>query len=548
MTPEQLRQLIRFLLKEIEIVLEHSDVQNDKDIQRMYQGIDNVFEQIGINLSDILPVDLYKEYLNGLKNATKELGAAGVVITNATQEVNKAISAPVHVDALSAIVSDTMLDLSAAIRTAKIYAHKNLDETLTEVQDEIAKGILQGKSTKKISKRVAEKFAEKKMTAFVTKDGKHLPLDFYAETVVRTKKQTASNHAHLNRYDEKGVKHVTVTGAVPTCATCARYRGIVFSTQRGDKFPYLNLYTTFPLHPNCKCNFRPFVMKFKRPEEIDKELSKAKQFNPDKDPRSVEEKKRYDDIQKVQAKARRKSLSYEKMKRKLGAKGPQTYNEYLNVRNNNKQQYHEWVAMMKKLTNDVKDGTINVQNKVHKEKTMINDKMKKYAKEVWQKELTEDEKTAIKDYTLDDKGILNKILLSPSANPIDEIKNTIENISSAINKFDFNEELTLYRGVGKDEYDFITNGNVVKTFLNFKSTSLSNEVATNFSVINRLNNTTNRNHIIIVKTKPNTKGAYIGYLSNAENEQEYLLDKGSKFNLIEEYESDNYKVAIIEVL
>ncbi|WP_419791587.1 phage minor capsid protein [Staphylococcus chromogenes] len=539
MTPEQFRQLIRFLLKEIEIVLEHADIEKDKDVQRMYQGIDNVFEQIGINVSDILPVDLYEEYLNGLKNATKELGAAGVAITNATEEVNKAISAPVHVDALSAIVSDTMLDLNAAIRTAKIYAHKNLDETLTEVKDEIAKGILQGKSTQKISKRVAEKFAEKKMTAFVTKDGKHLPLDFYAETVVRTKKQTANNHAHLNRYDEKGVKHVTVTGAIPTCATCARYRGIVFSTQRGDKFPYLNLYTTFPLHPNCKCNFRPFVMKFKRPEEIDKELSKAKQFNPDKDPRSAEEKKRYDDVQKAQAKARRKSLSYEKMKRKLGSKGPQTYNEYLNVQKNNKQLYYNWVAMTKKLTNNVKSVKINSQ-KEQDLFEMNNEKLERLKEngEKWASCLNQDEMDAIIAYTDVAYKSINAYLNNNNSTISYEDKKIIPLISQALSKFELFEPIRVYRGIGDAEYrDIIKNGKLY-TFSSFKSTSVDVNVTDYFS------GGKGQGKKLIVDVPIGTKGAYLDSISIYPDEREFLLDRNQKFRILSD-DGNNLHVEVI---
>ena len=109
------------------------------------------------------------------------------------------------------------------------------------------------------------------MTAFVTKDGKHLPLDFYANTVVKTKIQTATNHAHLNRYADLEVGYVTVTGNVPTCHECARYRDIVFSTKPGDPdFPYINLFTTFPKHPHCSCNFKPYIKKFKSDEQLQK--------------------------------------------------------------------------------------------------------------------------------------------------------------------------------------------------------------------------------------------------------------------------------------
>ncbi|MFO3690260.1 phage minor capsid protein [Staphylococcus felis] len=536
MTTEQLRQLIKFLLKEIEVVIEQGDVENDKDVQRMYQGIDNVFEQIGINVSDILPIDLYEEYLNGLQVATERLGAVGVAITNATSEVNKAISAPVHVDALNAIVADTMLDMSAAIRTSKKYAHKNLDETLSEVKDEIAKGMLQGMTTRKVSKRVAQKFAEKKMTSFVTKDGKHLPLDFYAETVVRTKKQTAFNHAHLNRYEEKGIKHVTVTGNIPTCSTCAKYRGIVFSTKRGDKFPYINLYTTFPLHPNCKCNFRPFVMKFKSDSDIKNALKKAMQFNMNDDPRSKAEKDKYDKQQRLQAKARRMSLSYEKMRRALDDKGPQTYREYINVRTNNKQQYHNWLTMMRRLTNDVKSDKINIR-KVREIFAMDENKIQRLRDngEKWASYLTQEELNAMISYTDVAFKPINAYLNDNTFPIRDEDKKIIPLISQAISKYKLLDPIRVYRGVGESEYlDIIKNGKLY-TFSSFKSTSIDASVTEYFS------GGKEKGKILIVDVPIGARGAYLESISIYPEEQEFLLDRNQSFRIISD---DEYKLHV----
>ncbi|MFO3693632.1 phage minor capsid protein [Staphylococcus felis] len=536
MTPEQLRQLIIFLLKEIEVVIEQGNVENDKDIQRMYQGIDNVFEQIGLNVSDFLPIDLYHEYLNGLQVATEQLGAVGVAIKNVSSEVNKAITAPIHVDALNAIVADTMLDMSAAIRTSKKYAHKNLDETLKEVKKEIAKGMLQGMSTRKVSKRVAQRFAEKKMTAFVTKDGKHLPLDFYAETVVRTKKQTAFNHAHLNRYEEKGIKHVTVTGAIPTCGTCARYRGIVFSTKRGDKFPYINLYTTFPLHPNCKCNFRPYVMKFKSQSEIDKALRVAKAFDKDKDPRSEEEKLKYDNVQKAQAKARRLNLSYEKMRRKLGQKGPQTYNEFIKAKKNDKKKYHEWVAMTKKLTNDVKSDKINVR-KVGETFTMNSNKIQRLHdnSEKWASSLTQEELNAMISYTDVAFKPINAYLNDNTFTIRDEDKKIIPLISQAISKYKLLDPIRVYRGVGESEYlDIIKNGKLY-TFSSFKSTSIDTSVTEYFS------GGKEKGKILIVDVPIGSRGAYLESISIYPEEKEFLLDRNQSFRIISD---DEYKLHV----
>ena len=156
------------------------------------------------------------------------------------------------------------------------------------------------------------------MTAFITKDGKHLPLDFYANTVVKTKIQTATNHAHLNRYSDLEVGYVTVTGNIPTCHECARYRDIVFSTKPGDPdFPYINLFTTFPKHPHCRCNFKPYIKKFKSDEQLQK--IKTEQNNSTQTKIHELKTKRNDMTQnKSKTKARQKRLAFNRMQATLG--------------------------------------------------------------------------------------------------------------------------------------------------------------------------------------------------------------------------------------
>ncbi|MDN6721657.1 MAG: phage minor capsid protein, partial [Staphylococcus equorum] len=211
------------------------------------------------------------------------------------------------------------------------------------MRNEIANGLITGMTTKQITQHLGEKFGKRSMTAFVTKDHKHSPVDFYAKTVTRTKLQQAENHGHLNRCSERKVKQVEVTGnIIPTCGQCAAYRGIVFATEPGDKFPYVDLYSLFPLHPNCQCNFRPYIVKFKSDEDIQQELDKSRMFapDPDRDTRTVKEAKKYNATQKAKAAARKKCHSFNKMQSKLGKDGPQSFKEYKNA---SKKQYHEWI-------------------------------------------------------------------------------------------------------------------------------------------------------------------------------------------------------------
>ncbi|PTK30819.1 phage minor capsid protein [Staphylococcus hominis] len=346
-----LLDVIQYVTEQIFNIIEGVDTYSEKEQARMFKAIQNIYEQLGVAADEIISKEIHDFYIKGLHDA-RRLGVkygAGVYdmkgVKNDLDVLGDLKETPVDVEAIATILSDTMTDLKAAFRTAEQYTIKNISDTIDEVHNEIINGMLVGMTTQNISKRVAMKFGEKGMTAFVTKDGKHLPLDFYARTVARTKKQTATNHAHLNRYEDMGVKYVKVSGNVPTCHECAKYRGVVFSLQPNDPdFPYINLFTTFPKHPHCRCNFVPWTPKFKSKDEIDKEKVNAKKFNENaKDVRSKNEKKRYDAEQKAKQKARRQRLTFSRMQRMLGKDGPRSYEEYKNA---SKQQYHKWVAQM----------------------------------------------------------------------------------------------------------------------------------------------------------------------------------------------------------
>ncbi|MEB8175278.1 phage minor capsid protein [Staphylococcus xylosus] len=315
----------------------------------LYNQLNLLYKELGTTMADHLPATIINSYLKGLKQAEQLLERAGMGgIAMSTGGLQDLMQAPLHMESISNILSDTLTDLSAAFRTAEQYGHKNLDQAIYNVRNEIANGLITGMTTKQITQRVGEKFGKRGMTAFVTKDGKHLPVDFYAKTVTRSKLQQAENHGHLNRYQERKVKHIEVTGNIPTCGQCAAYRGIVFATEPGDKFPYVDLYRLFPLHPNCQCNFRPYVVKFKSHEDIQQALDKSRMFDPDKDTRTVNEAKKYNATQKAKAAARKKRHSFNKMQSKLGKDGPQSFKEYKNA---SKKQYHEWIAKINKLTN-----------------------------------------------------------------------------------------------------------------------------------------------------------------------------------------------------
>lgn len=553
----QIEKIIDYAYNQVRTLVSRSnvDIENDEEIKYLYKQLTLLYKELGSFIAEQLPASIYATYLKGLKHAEQLLEQSGMhSVALGTGGIQDLVQAPLHMESISNIVSDTLSDLSAAFRTAKQYGHKNLDQAIYDVRNEIANGLITGMTTKQITQRVGEKFGKHGMTAFVTSDGKHLPVDFYAKTVTRTKLQQAENHGHLNRYKERNVKHVEVTGNIPTCGQCTAYRGIVFATETGDKFPYVDLHRLFPLHPNCQCNFRPYIVKFKSDEDIQQALDKSRMFDPDKDTRTVNEAKKYNATQKAKAVARKKRLSFNKMQSKLGKDGPQSFKEY---RRASKKQYNDWLAQMNKMQNPNKDVTIIVESNVNSEseKQHMDNKIYKlenYGENVWKPKLSEHEKDVLKRYTKNESKVINAILNSNPDQIADELKDEIDKISSAINKFELQDDITVYRGISQEEYEQVIIGyeNTFKTFLSFKSTSIDETKADIFSTLSNMDSSYNveEKHILVVKVPKHSRAAYIASASDAPEEKEFLLDRHTNYRIIDLVSNDNTNYAIIEVI
>lgn len=556
LTQKEIDAIINYATEQITKTIETTNVEDSKDVQRMYLAIQQIYEELGTVASQQIPPALLESYAYGLEHAIKQLGQLGIGMLNVNNKISDVLQAPLHQEAISNIVSDTMSDLAAAFRTAKQYTLKEVNNAIDNVKQEIANGIITGMTDRQISQRVGKKFGERGFTSFVTSDGKHLPLDFYAKAVTRTKIQTAQNHAHLNRYDDVDVTLVKVTGNVPTCHECAKYRDIVFSTKPGNKdFPHIDLYTTFPKHPHCQCNFRPYIKKFKSDEDIEQEKTKAQQFDPDtnNDPRSQKEKNKYNAEQKAKAKARRQRYSFNKLQSHLGSDGPKDLKEYKRA---SKWQKQKWIAQLKGLTK--RNITQNTQNDVilkqqsdSESRNAMRKKLRDYSTQVWDSKLDEDERNAINTYTTNIGKVINLALISREE-PLPEIKNYIKNIESAINKFDLKEDLIAFRGISKKEFDIIDLGeSKTKMFLQFKSTSIEHDVSKKFSsmsIFDDENFMNDERYGLIVNIPKGSNGAYIEHLSEDPSEMEFLLNKDVGYKILNKYDVENWHYIEIEVL
>lgn len=346
MNQKQLLEIIKAMKHEILDLLINHNMADDDVAQQTISTINSMFKQLDLEIDDVIPRETLVAYFGGVDEATKLLDRAGIdpryglaASVSSKGIVRSVFNSQVHLEAIAEITDNTMLDLKAAIRTAKRNANTSIETALSSVKSDLQSGIIRGNAREVITQRVAEAFSKEGMTSFITIDGRKLPLDFYSEVVTRTNLKKANTDGALNRYIDNGVKHVTVTGGTPTCHECAAYRDIVFSLVEDDPdFPYLPP-NTFPLHPNCKCSLQPYVIEYKKQNEIDAAKKKASAFDPNKDTRSDKQKEAYEKQQRLNRINNYEKKRYADIKGLLGNDAPANLGAFKRMKRANTENY-----------------------------------------------------------------------------------------------------------------------------------------------------------------------------------------------------------------
>lgn len=130
----------------------------------------------------------------------------------------------------------------------------------------------------------------------------------------------------------------------------------------------------------------------------------------------------------------------------------------------------------------------------------IEDQLNINSKKIWYKELTQDERTALYDYTQSDYAKFNRYLrnaLEEDDIMYEEDFEAIKNIKKVLSKYTLNHNLILRRGINKEEFEYIKNSD---TFNTYKSCTIRQDIPHGFR----------KGYELIIKANNNTKGFYIG--------------------------------------
>jgi len=326
-------------------ILRSGDLLDEKQSKKLIASIRKSLDEVGSVSEKAITEQLVLSYFTGAEKASKQLDRAGIKVKGmqaftSRGKVTKAFQAPIHKEALDRIMSDAMLDLTAAVRTAKRSVGTNITATLNDVRNELGGATVSGDARRVVQQRVAESFAKNGFTSFVTSDGKNLPLDFYARTVANTKMRDAAVTGSCNRYREAGVDTVRIIGNDDCCEICAQYQGMVVSLDGlDDRFP--SDIPLPPYHPNCHDNVIPYVTDYKSDADLESAFERNDAFVPGEDPRTPEQIKAYEDARKAKRIANDEKKQYARYQAVLGNDAPKTLGAFRRMKHENTFNYQE---------------------------------------------------------------------------------------------------------------------------------------------------------------------------------------------------------------
>ncbi len=356
MNQKQLIEVIKAMKHEILDLLINQNMADDDVAQQTLSAINEMFSRLNLEIDDVIPKETLVAYFGGVDEATKALDKAGIdpkygLIASVSSKgiVRSAFNSQIHLEAIAEITDNTILDLKAAIRTARHNTNVSIETALESVKSDLQSGIIKGNPRKVITQRVAESFTKEGMRAFQTIDNKWLPLDFYSETVTRTNLKMAHTQGAGERYRENNEDLFKVTGNTPTCHQCAPLRGIIFTLNpdRTD-YTYMNPKDIIR-HPNCNCSMSVWVEEYKTDTEIKKAQRESKAFNPDKDTRSKSQQEAYERQQAFNRQANAEKKQFMEWNATLGAENYKTLGAFRRAKRSNSVRFQELQSEFRSL-------------------------------------------------------------------------------------------------------------------------------------------------------------------------------------------------------
>lgn len=349
------------------------DLTRQEQVDALLLKMASLLDKFDLTVTELMPLTIIEKYFGSVDEATALMAAsglnvapvaaittttaatAGVAVGAAAFTIAEPFKKKIHVDAVNELIADSLLDFRAAIRTAKTSGHSCILETLEAVKGDLVKGMAQGQARKKIQATVQATFLEKGFDAFESSDGRMIPLDAYAMTVVRTKTRDASVQGSTNRYVDSGQDLVQIIENSDTCPICGRFRDMVVSlTGKTEGYPAVgqNGIKLPPYHPNCRGSVRPYVARFKTEDEMAATKKRNAKYAEGKDIRTKQQKEDYKTEQKARARANNEKKQFMRWQQRLGAEAPKTLGAFRRMKRENSVKFQELQSMYRSSSSE----------------------------------------------------------------------------------------------------------------------------------------------------------------------------------------------------
>lgn len=347
MNEQQLDKYLLDVVKEILGTIQATDLTKAGTETVVLKKINNILTQFGRTIQDVLPREIVLKYFGGVDDATRAAIAAGAGIPATfalTPDglISSKFRRVIHVKAVERLIDDAMLDIARAISTTRNSSAAAIATTVEKVRADMVKGMIVGDPQRVMQGKVMKTFLDEGLTAFrvIDKNGRarNLPLNFYAQTVTRSKVREATVQGSAMRYREIGQDLVKVHGNADSCGVCSPYVGMVFSLD-GRTPGFVAATRLPPFHPSCRCGISSFDAGLSTPEELQEAYEMSEDFNPNKDKRSAADKKHYEDEQAGRRRANAELKQFARYQAALGAEAPKTLGAFRRMKRADTEQY-----------------------------------------------------------------------------------------------------------------------------------------------------------------------------------------------------------------
>lgn len=294
-----------------------------------------------------------KLYTLSLEETAAALRRAGVISGPVERSPLAGSFARVHREAIRAVAANFVDEMDDAHR----FVARRVRDAWRQAQLEaLVERFTTGQTLRQAQKNLARIIGEQGLGAFRDSAGRTWRLESYVEMAARTTSTEATNLGLTNQLQSMNRDLVQMTTHVDTCEVCAALQGRVYSISGNDpRYPPLSRavgdYHT--VHPNCRHRFVPYVEELADDPAADRAFSN-RPF--DVDPRTEEERRRYEAQQAERRRLREDRKQWEAYRAWLPDDAPKTLAGFRRMKAADSERYRELQRAYREVRAAAREG------------------------------------------------------------------------------------------------------------------------------------------------------------------------------------------------